>query len=218
MRGGGGKPRTNRLTPCNLIKAVDDRRTGAVADEGPRPLRDNKPVGERGSSSAVPIELGQSLGPQGEPVCARMGSDGRGHCRNRRRQGQVGCGGSAEQQRKKHRPNPRMLASIERLLAAVQRELSDLDGQTREAIKARPPGARRTSFSKACRAWGRRSPADCWPRRRSSARSTAARSPRSGAGAVDAPVGPMEGQELHRRRTRPCAQRPLHGSSGGGQA
>jgi transposase len=44
----------------------------------------------------------------------------------------------AEQQRKKHRPNPRMLASLERLLAALQRELSDLDGQIREAIKASP--------------------------------------------------------------------------------
>jgi transposase len=44
----------------------------------------------------------------------------------------------AEQQRKKHRPNPRMLASIERLLAALQRELADLDGQIREAIKESP--------------------------------------------------------------------------------
>lgn len=44
----------------------------------------------------------------------------------------------AEQQRKKHRPNPRMLASIERLLEALQRELSDLDGQIRKAIKASP--------------------------------------------------------------------------------
>lgn len=45
---------------------------------------------------------------------------------------------TAEQQRKKHRPNKRMLASIERLLAALQRELSDLDGQIRETIKASP--------------------------------------------------------------------------------
>ena len=45
---------------------------------------------------------------------------------------------TAEQQRKKHRPNKRMLASIERLLAALQRELSDLDGQIREAIQASP--------------------------------------------------------------------------------
>jgi transposase len=44
----------------------------------------------------------------------------------------------AEQQRKKHRPNPRRLASIERLLMALRRELSDLDGQIREAIKASP--------------------------------------------------------------------------------
>jgi transposase len=44
----------------------------------------------------------------------------------------------AEQQRKKHRPNKRMLASVERLLAALQRELSDLDGHIREAIKASP--------------------------------------------------------------------------------
>jgi transposase len=44
----------------------------------------------------------------------------------------------AEQQRKKHRPNKRMLASVERLLAALQRELSDLDGQIREAIQASP--------------------------------------------------------------------------------
>jgi transposase len=44
----------------------------------------------------------------------------------------------AEQQRKKHRPSARMLASLERLLAALQRELSDLDGQIREAIKASP--------------------------------------------------------------------------------
>ena len=44
----------------------------------------------------------------------------------------------AEQQRKSHRPNERMLASIERLLAALQKELSDLDGQIRETIKASP--------------------------------------------------------------------------------
>ena len=44
----------------------------------------------------------------------------------------------AEQQRKSHRPNKRMLASIERLLAALQKELSDLDGQIRETIKASP--------------------------------------------------------------------------------
>jgi transposase len=43
-----------------------------------------------------------------------------------------------EQQRKTHRPNKRMLASIERLLAALQKELSDLDGQIRETIKASP--------------------------------------------------------------------------------
>jgi len=45
---------------------------------------------------------------------------------------------TAEQQRKKHRPNKRMLASIERLLAALQRELSDLDGQIGEAVTASP--------------------------------------------------------------------------------
>jgi len=45
---------------------------------------------------------------------------------------------TAEQQRKKHHPSKRMLASIERLLAALQRELSDLDGQIREAIQASP--------------------------------------------------------------------------------
>jgi transposase len=44
----------------------------------------------------------------------------------------------AEQQRKTHRPNERMLASIERLLAALQKELSDLDGQIRETITASP--------------------------------------------------------------------------------
>jgi len=44
----------------------------------------------------------------------------------------------AEEQRKKHRPSKRMLASIARLLAALQRELSDLDGQIREAIEASP--------------------------------------------------------------------------------
>ena len=44
----------------------------------------------------------------------------------------------AEQQRKSHRPNKRMLASIERLLAGLQKELSDLDGQIRETIKASP--------------------------------------------------------------------------------
>jgi len=44
----------------------------------------------------------------------------------------------AETQRKKHRPNKRMLASIERLLVALHKELSDLDGQIREAIKASP--------------------------------------------------------------------------------
>jgi transposase len=73
----------------------------------------------------------------------------------------------AEQQRKKHHPNKRMLASIERLLAALQKELSDLDGQIREAIQA-------SSLWRA-----------------------------------------MEGQELHRRRTRRRAQRPVHGGDGG---
>ena len=42
----------------------------------------------------------------------------------------------AEQQRKKHSPNKRLLASIERLLKALQRELSDLDAQIREAVRA----------------------------------------------------------------------------------
>ena len=54
------------------------------------------------------------------------------------RRGQIVAMIVAEQQRKKHRPNKRMLASIERLLAALQKELSDLDGQIREAIKASP--------------------------------------------------------------------------------
>jgi transposase len=55
-----------------------------------------------------------------------------------RRRSQIVAMIAAEQQRKKHRPNKRMSASIERLLAALQRELSDLDGQIREAIKASP--------------------------------------------------------------------------------
>ena len=84
--------------------------------------------------------------------------------------------------------------------------------------KPRRSGARKTACSKARRAWGRRSPADGWPRRRSSARSTVVRSPPRRPGAVDASVGPVEGQELHRRRTRRRAQRPLHGRNGGGQA
>ena len=54
------------------------------------------------------------------------------------RRGQIVAMIVAEQQRKKHRPDKRMLASIERLLAALQKELSDLDGQIREAIKASP--------------------------------------------------------------------------------
>ena len=54
------------------------------------------------------------------------------------RRGQIVAMIVAETQRKQHRPSKRMLASIERLLAALQRELSDLDGQICEAIKASP--------------------------------------------------------------------------------
>ena len=42
----------------------------------------------------------------------------------------------AEQQRKKRCPNKRLLASIERLTAALQKELSDIDGQVREMIRS----------------------------------------------------------------------------------
>ena len=44
----------------------------------------------------------------------------------------------AEQQRKKRNPDKRLLASIERLLAAMQNELSDLDGQIRDSVRASP--------------------------------------------------------------------------------
>ena len=54
------------------------------------------------------------------------------------RRGEIVAMIGAETQRKKHRPNKRMLASIERLLVALQKELSDLDGQIREEIMASP--------------------------------------------------------------------------------
>jgi transposase len=44
----------------------------------------------------------------------------------------------AEQQRKKRNSNKRLLASIERLLKALQKELSDLDAQIHEAVQASP--------------------------------------------------------------------------------
>ena len=42
--------------------------------------------------------------------------------------------------------------------------------------------------------------------------------PARGPGAVDAPIRPMEGKKLHRRRPRRRAQRALHGVPGCGQA
>jgi transposase len=44
----------------------------------------------------------------------------------------------AEQQRKIRNPNKRLLASIERLLKALQKELSDLEAQIREAVRSSP--------------------------------------------------------------------------------
>ena len=44
----------------------------------------------------------------------------------------------AEQQRRKRSMNKRLLASIERLLKALQKELSDIDGQIRDAIRQSP--------------------------------------------------------------------------------
>jgi transposase len=44
----------------------------------------------------------------------------------------------AENQRKKRCTNKRLLASIDRLLAALEKELSDVDGQIREAIRKSP--------------------------------------------------------------------------------
>ena len=244
-------------TPCNLIKTAGDRRAVAVADEGPSPLRDNKPVEKRGSSSAVPSNPNSRLGrkasplaqgwdrmdavivgidvakdkldvgvrPSGERFVVSRAEAGLEELKDRLgklgvavvgleatggyetvvaaslsaaglpvvvvnpaqvrafanalgkraktdpidaaviahfieatkpkprplpdeatrqlsdlvgRRGQIVAMIVAETQRKQHRPSKRMLASIERLLAALQRELSDLDGQIREAIKASP--------------------------------------------------------------------------------
>jgi transposase len=125
----------------------------------------------------------------------------------------------AEQQRKKHRPNKRMSASIERLLAALQRELSDLDGQIREAIKASPVWREKDELLQSVPSIG---PAHHRPIAGRDAGTRLARSPPDrrarGPGAVDAPIRPMEGQKLHRRRPRRRAQRALHGGSGRGQA
>lgn len=44
----------------------------------------------------------------------------------------------AEQQRKMRSPNKRLLASIERLLTALQKELSDLDAQIHDAVRSSP--------------------------------------------------------------------------------
>src|SRR5208282_5501713 len=88
----------------------------------------------------------------------------------------------AEQQRKKHRPNPRMLASIERLLAALQKELSDLDGQIREAIQTSPLWREKDRLMESCRASDRRSPAG--PRGRASPANGKARA----SSAADAPA------------------------------
>jgi transposase len=44
----------------------------------------------------------------------------------------------AEQQRKMRNPTKRLLASIERLLKALQKELSDLDAQIRETVRSSP--------------------------------------------------------------------------------
>lgn len=44
----------------------------------------------------------------------------------------------AEEQRKKRATNKRLLASIERLLKALRAELSDIDGQIRDAIRQSP--------------------------------------------------------------------------------
>src|SRR5208282_2140918 len=61
-------PRTIRNPSCNLIKTAGDRRAVAVADEGPSPLRDNKPVEKRGSSSAVPSNPNSRLGRKASPL------------------------------------------------------------------------------------------------------------------------------------------------------
>ena len=43
-------------------------RHSAVADEGPRPLRDTKPVEKQGSSSAVPSNPNSRLGRMASPL------------------------------------------------------------------------------------------------------------------------------------------------------
>jgi transposase len=45
---------------------------------------------------------------------------------------------TAERQRKKHNPNKRSLASIERVLKVLQKELSDLEAEIRQAVRASP--------------------------------------------------------------------------------
>ena len=54
------------------------------------------------------------------------------------RRGQILAMIVAEQQRKMRNPNKRLLASIERLLKALQKELSDLDAQILEAVRSSP--------------------------------------------------------------------------------
>jgi transposase len=45
---------------------------------------------------------------------------------------------TAERLCKTHKPDKRLLASIDRLLKALQKELSDLDGQIRDAVRSSP--------------------------------------------------------------------------------
>jgi transposase len=73
----------------------------------------------------------------------------------------------AEQQRKGRCAGKRLPRSIERLLKALQKELSALDGQIEEAVEASPLRAPRTNCWRASRAGQGRQPRQRWRERAS---------------------------------------------------
>ena len=54
------------------------------------------------------------------------------------RRGQIMAMMTAERQRKKHNPNKRSLASIDRVLKVLQKELSDIEAQIQRSVRASP--------------------------------------------------------------------------------
>lgn len=83
----------------------------------------------------------------------------------------------AERNRRRSLTRPRLIKGVDRVLAALQHELTALEQDIDQTIRGSPVWREAEDCSPPSRAWATRPPAPCWPNSPNSAASTESRSP-----------------------------------------